>query len=54
MIFDDGGLLRKFFSTIAFLFFFLWFGLWSIVILGMTIVIAFLLEDILFNTEHFK
>lgn len=54
MIFDDGGLLHKFFSAVVFLLFFLWFGIWFLVILGMTIVIAFLLEDILFNTEHFK
>lgn len=54
MIFDDGGLLRKFFMVIGFLILFLWFEIWFLAILGMTIFVAFLLEDILFDTEHFK
>jgi len=53
MIFDDGGLLKKLFGWIAGITFVLYFGFWSILILGGTLFIGLLLEDILFDTHHF-
>lgn len=53
MIFDDGGLLKKLFGWVAGITFVLYFGFWSILILGGTLFIGLLLEDILFDTHHF-
>lgn len=54
MIFDDGGWLKKVFTVIVCILITMYFGFWTILIVGLTIVISYLLEDILFDEHHFK